>query len=119
MNYAIITNGIVSNVYISEYALNELDVQSDTAQIGWSYSDGVFTAPIPPSPTAQQIQAALVAAAQLALDKSDITVMRCYSAAVAVPTAWQTYREALRAIVNGSDTTSTSLPSTPTYPAGT
>ena len=57
--------------------------------------------------------------AQLALDKSDTTIIRCYSAAVAVPSAWQTYRAALRAITNGTDTTSTALPAIPAYPSGT
>ena len=56
--------------------------------------------------------------AQVALDKSDITVLRCVSASVAVPSAWQTYRTALRAIVNGTDKTSTSLPVTPSFPIG-
>lgn len=63
----------------------------------------------------QQLQTA----AQAALNKSDVTVLRCVSAAAAVPAAWQTYRTALRAIVNGADTVSTTLPLTPTYPAGT
>lgn len=56
--------------------------------------------------TAPQLHAALVVSAQAALDKSD-------------PKAWDTYRDALRAIVNGSDTTSVSLPTVPSYPAGT
>jgi hypothetical protein len=33
--------------------------------------------------------------------------------------AWVNWRRALRAIVSGSDTTSTSIPSRPAYPAGT
>lgn len=57
--------------------------------------------------------------AQVALDKSDITVLRCYSAGVAVPSAWQTYRAALRAIVNGQNTSGNPLPSIPSYPPGT
>ena len=64
-------------------------------------------------------RAPFIASAQAALDKSDTTVLRCYSAGVAVPSAWQTYRAALRAIVSGSDTTSTTLPITPAYPSGT
>ena len=61
----------------------------------------------------------MVAQAQKALSASDITVVRCYSAGVAVPLAWQEYRIALRDIANGSDTTSTSLPATPAFPTGT
>ena len=67
------------------------------------------SAPLPPLP----IQAGK------ALSKSDLVVTRCYSAGVAVPTTWQTYRTALRNIVNGTDTISTTLPTAPAYPAGT
>ena len=67
-------------------------------------------APAPPNP--------LPALAQAALTKSDVTVIRCYSAGVAVPSANQTYRNALRAIVNGTDTTSTVLPTEPPIPTG-
>ena len=71
------------------------------------------------APSAAQVRAAFLASAQAALSRSDTVVVRCYSAAVAVPAAWQTYRQALRAIVNGSDTASTVLPAIPAYPAGT
>ena len=57
--------------------------------------------------------------AQSALAKADIVVIRCYSAGMSVPSAWNVYRDALRAIVNGTDTTSTTLPVTPPYPSGT
>lgn len=57
--------------------------------------------------------------AQSALDKSDMVSIRCLKAGVAFPAAWQTYVASLRAIVNGSDTTSTVLPPAPAYPAGT
>lgn len=57
--------------------------------------------------------------AQLALDKSDITILRCVEHSVSVPSEWVTYRTALRDIVNGSDTTSTELPEQPDYPVGT
>ena len=57
--------------------------------------------------------------AQAALNKSDVTVLRCISAGVVVPTEWQTYRIALRYIINGTDTSSTYLPTVPEYPSGT
>ena len=60
-----------------------------------------------------------IASAQAALDKSDITVLRCYSAAVPVPEEWQAYRTALRAITGLTDTTSVVLPTMPAYPSGT
>lgn len=62
---------------------------------------------------------ALQADAQASLDKADITLLRCLENGVSVPAEWAAYRKALRAIVNGSDSTSTSLPATPAYPAGT
>jgi hypothetical protein len=68
------------------------------------------------------IHAALVASAQNAMDKvtgSSGTIIRCVVAGVAVPAAWTAYVVALRAIVNGTDTTSTALPNVPAYPAGT
>lgn len=54
-----------------------------------------------------------------ALNKTNDTVMRCYAAGIAFPAAWLQYIQALRAIVNGTDTVSTSLPAQPAYPAGT
>jgi len=47
------------------------------------------------------------------------TIIRCVAAGIAVPAAWKTYVQALRAIANGTDTTSTTLPTRPAYPAGT
>lgn len=73
------------------------------------------------TPTSAQVHAALQASAQAALDKSDITVIRCAAAQppVPVPTDLTTYRAALRAIVNGTDTISTTLPATPIFPVNT
>ena len=70
-------------------------------------------------PTAEQAAAILRIEASAALIKSDVTVARCVSAGVSVPAEWQTYRNALRAIVNGTDTTSTALPAIPAYPSNT
>ena len=115
MNYAVIENGIVTNVYVADAPLNEADVFVTNQGIGWFYSNGTFTAPTPPAST----PITLKYQAQVALAKSDITILRYYSASVAVPSTWQAYRVALRAIVNGTDTTSTELPSIPLYMAGT
>lgn len=68
--------------------------------------------------TAGEIAAALSAAAQTALGKSDLTILRCYESGVVVPAEWQAYRAALRAIVSGTST-ETELPVMPEYPAGT
>lgn len=77
-------------------------------------------------PTATQ---ALRAAAQSELDHVTGprgTIIRCMTAGVAVPLAWTSYVQALRAIANGTNTTATALPSPPldaqgriAYPTGT
>lgn len=72
-------------------------------------------AQIATTPTPSQIQAALKAQAHMALETSDLVALRCFKAAVPFPAAWQAYTVALRAIVNGTDTTSTSLPAEPAF----
>lgn len=58
--------------------------------------------------------------AQSALDKSDVTILRCTENSVTVPTAWATYRAALRAIVRATTGDATlPLPTRPAYPSGT
>jgi hypothetical protein len=47
------------------------------------------------------------------------TIIRCAAAGLSVPVEWTAYVKALRAIANGTDTTSTGLPTKPAYPAGT
>jgi hypothetical protein len=44
MNYAIVENGVVVNVAVSDQPLDDNWIQSDAAQIGWSY-DGQDLAP--------------------------------------------------------------------------
>lgn len=86
-------------------------VSSETAQIGDTYSNGIFTSPAP-APIVHNYKLL----AQIALDISDKTILRCVEAGVEVPSAWATYRADLRSIVtNGSDR----LPEQPDYPQGT
>jgi hypothetical protein len=55
--------------------------------------------------------------AQLALTRSDKTVLRCVEAGLVVPAEWAAYRAALRGIIAGAQ--SGPLPPRPAYPAGT
>jgi hypothetical protein len=60
MKYAIITNGVVTNVALSDEALESNWVQSDTAAIGDLYADGQFTKPAPyVDPLAYQAERAM------------------------------------------------------------
>lgn len=88
----------------------------DVDQATETYSDAQ---PAPIQLTAHQV---LVNEAQAELDVVTGprgTIIRCVAAGVAVPAAWVSYVQALRAIANGTDTTSTALPVRPAYPAGT
>jgi hypothetical protein len=73
-----------------------------------------------PAALTAQNREPFIAQAQAALDKSDVSIVRIVGAGVAVPADFLTHRSALRAIVNGMDTTSTTLPVPPTdFPPGT
>ncbi len=82
---------------------------------GWTDITGVWPEP----PTAVQLHQQLQAAAQVALDKTDLVAFLCFKAGIVYPPVWQAYTQALRAIVNGTDIRSASLPTQPAYPAGT
>ncbi|MDR3495359.1 MAG: hypothetical protein P4L82_12230 [Ancalomicrobiaceae bacterium] len=90
-------------------------IPADPANADWrAYQAwlGEGNAPAPyvtPSPD-------ITAEARSALTASDMTVLRCVEAGVAVPAEWVAYRRALRAIVAGG---SAALPARPAYPAGT
>lgn len=58
--------------------------------------------------------------AQVALNCSDVTIMRCAENAVPVPSEWAAYRKALRTIVGAeAGDASKGLPVKPPYPKGT
>jgi hypothetical protein len=72
MKYAIIENGVVANVVVAEadYAAEQGWIECPDAGPGWTYADGVFTAPVaveptepvePVAPTKEQLMAELAA----------------------------------------------------------
>jgi hypothetical protein len=72
MNYAIIDNGSVVNVAVSDSPLAQNWIQSDTAAIGDLYSNGVFTKPpVPPAPVPTEVSNAQ---AREALIRSGISI---------------------------------------------
>ena len=71
--------------------------------------------PTPYEPDPEDAKATLKVSAQVALDKSDVTILRCYERGVSVPTEWADYRAALRLIVSGTSE-ATELPVRPEYP---
>lgn len=65
-----------------------------------------------------EANAALRPAAQTELEHTDLVALRCFKAGIAFPAEWLAYTNDLRAIVNGTDTTSAALPAAPALPAG-
>jgi len=67
MRYAIIKNGIVTNVVLAdaEFAAENGWIECPDAGPTWTYADGIFTAPVevepidPPQPTKEQLLAQL------------------------------------------------------------
>ena len=121
MRYAIIdnsTNLVVNIIKIDDgvnFPASEgfTHVQSDTAEIGYSYSNGTFTAP---TLSADEQKALNKEKARAAFIKIDVTLARCQKLGVTFPTEWQTYASELRAIMDSGEG---SLPTQPAYPSGT
>jgi hypothetical protein len=82
----------------------------------WAMSDGAI---VPRVISDAEAAIALRLHAMAALDKSDVTVLRCMENSVAVPPEWAAYRGLLRAIIGSSSDAPAALPSVPPYPSGT
>lgn len=118
--YTLIAGGKVAQTAPAPFPVNPVLLWADASdaspapQPGWTATQAgitwTFTAPAAPSTDARP-------AAQLALAKSDVTMIRCFEHAIVVPSAWLAYRSALRAIVAGSDATA-ALPAMPAFPPG-
>jgi hypothetical protein len=57
MKFAIIENGVVSNVVLADEALESNWVETDQAGPGWLYQDGEFLPPPPVVPTKAEQEA--------------------------------------------------------------
>lgn len=64
MKFAVVENGIVTNMVIADAALEANWVQSDEAGIGWLYDGSAFSAP-PPYVPPKEVQEAARAAAYI------------------------------------------------------
>jgi hypothetical protein len=82
--------------------------------------EGGAVSQTPPTTMPDAAWRACQTAARAALDRSDVTILRCIENGIAVPADWAAYRAALRAITAapGGDATNP-LPAQPAYPAGT
>ena len=109
MRVAMIEDGEVKNVVISDTVPNN-GVASDVANIGDSYDGAIFTTPVVVVTPDYKFMA------QMALDRSDLTILRCMENGISVPSDWTTYRSELRAIVKSGGS---SMPTQPAYPTGT
>jgi len=90
--YAIIENGKVINVAVSENALEPNWIQSDVAKLGDDYVDGQF---LTPAPDTEARAAAVRATRNVLLAQTDWTQL---ADAPVDDLAWATYRQALRDI---------------------
>jgi hypothetical protein len=105
MRFAIIENGVVTNIAVADSALESNWIQSDTATKGYTYENGVFTAPpeppepVPASVTMRQARLALnsqglLAGVEAAIaglsepDKTNITIEWEYAATVERASPW-------------------------------
>jgi hypothetical protein len=87
--FAIVENGKVVNVALSETALADNWIQSDEAQIGWDYDGTNFIAPPEPVPTVEEVRTER----DRLLKASDWTQV---ADAPVDQAAWAEYRQALR-----------------------
>lgn len=76
MRYAVVENGVVTNVALAREALADNWFVSDTAQIGWAYDGETFTSPpkFPDVPSAQAAKLEELATIRWKAEESGTTV---------------------------------------------
>lgn len=95
MKFAVIENGKVTNVVVSETALEPHWLQSDVAAIGDDYINGQFITPAADT----SIEAAAVRQQRdILLSGTDWRVCKAAEVGSALDPAWIIYRQALREV---------------------
>ena len=85
-------------------------------EAGWNFDGHRFTPPAFNDPDLPVYELTVADEAQIALDASDVTILRCLERGVSVPSSWVTYRTSLRDVVAGR---ATAMPTRPAYPPNT
>ena len=107
MRFAIVENGVVANVAVSDAPLADSWIASDTAQIGDHYADGQFA---PPAPDNDAQWAVVRAQRNAKLAACDWTQL---SDAPVDNLAWAVYRQELRDVTAQPDPFSIVWPGAP------
>ena len=120
--YAVIENTLVVNVTVSdaEFAQSQGWIACpDNVSIGWSYVNGQFVAPVPPTPTPEEIQAQNKQQATSFLQQTDwtctvdITNPEYSNPYLTNQNEFLAYRSAVRAIAVNPPTTPAEFPNKP------
>jgi hypothetical protein len=120
--YAVIENTLVINTTVSDadYAQSQGWIAcADDVNIGWSYIDGQFVAPIPPTPTPAEVQAENKQQATSLLQATDwtctvdITNPQYSNPYLTNQDAFLAYRSTVRNIAVNPPTTPATFPAQP------
>lgn len=115
MRYAIIENGVVVNVAVSDAPLADKWIASDTAQIGDLYVDGQF---VPPAPDYEAQWAVVRAERDAKLAASDWTQLPDVPLTTEERDQWVVYRQELRNVTSQPDPFNIVWPTPPAYTQG-
>lgn len=116
MRYAIVENGTVVNVAVSDEPLADNWIASNTAAIGDLYENGQF---VPPPPNYDAQWAIVRAERDAKLAACDWTQLPDVPLTPEEVQAWRTYRQQLRDVTSQPDPFNIVWPTPPSYTQGT